>query len=171
MRLAGEDWEAFFDAFHRSAWRLETHPVYTMPFERETFARFLAGEKPTNDHAMEWVEDIRRYRATGRTIGRVRLVAQPLSDYIRYEFDWWYQFSVAAGEDIRILDLTDRANPGLPDEDFWMMDETHIVQMIYRPDGTQVGRELIEDPDIEAFINYRDVALNLAVPFRQYWPD
>jgi hypothetical protein len=50
---------------------------------------------------------------------------------------------VAAGEDYRIIDVTDRS-VGLPDQDFWMFDEEIVVDMNYRPDGTQASRELVE---------------------------
>jgi hypothetical protein len=41
--------------------------------------------------------------------------------------------------------------------------------MLYRPDGTQIGRERLEDPDIAAYLRYRDAAWQEAVPFRDYW--
>jgi hypothetical protein len=53
-----------------------------------------------------------------------------------------------AGEDIRVLDLTEGPGTDLPDHDFWMFDDSTVVKLLYRPDGTQIGRELVEDPDI-----------------------
>jgi hypothetical protein len=44
----------------------------------------------------------------------VRVVTRPLSFYTRWEFIWAYDWNVKAGEDIRILDLTDGADPELP---------------------------------------------------------
>ena len=169
MRLDDSEWSAFFDGYKVSAWRLETHPVYTMPGEHQTLERFRSGEQPTGEHAKEWTDRVRRYRAIGRAIGRVHVVTRPLSEYLRYEFEWWYRFNVRAGEDINILDLTGRPDPGLPDEDFWLFDDTAVVQMRYRADGTQIGRELLEQPDIEAFLRYRETATRDAVPFEQYW--
>jgi hypothetical protein len=169
MRLDGDEWRTFFDGFQRSAWRLELHPVYTMPGERETFARFMAGERADPTEANEWTDRVRHYRRTGRVIGRVHVVRRPLSDYLRYEFEWWYQANVQAGEDIRILDLTDRADPGLGNEDFWLFDERHVVLMRYRPDGTQIVRDMLEQPDVETFLRYRDTAMRNAVPFAEYW--
>ncbi|MEV0615030.1 DUF6879 family protein [Nonomuraea sp. NPDC050404] len=171
MLLEGDAWQGYFDSFKRSAFRLETHPVYTMPGERDTYQRYLSGEEPTGDHAAQWVEKVRHYRETGRTIGRVHVVTCPLSEYLRYEFEWWYRFNAAAGEDIRILDLTDKANPGVPDYDFWLFDDLHIVRMMYRPDGTQIGRELLENVDPGDYIRYRDIAVSSSVPFVEYVAD
>jgi hypothetical protein len=169
VRLDGEAWQRFFDSFHRSAWRLELHPIYSMPQEREPFARFLAGERLPADDRSEWMDRVAAHRANGRSIGRVHVVRRPLTDYLRFEFNWYYQFHIKVGEDIRILDLTDRPGPGLPEEDFWMFDEATVVVMRYRPDGTQIGRELLDAPDIEQILRYRDIALSGAVPFAEYW--
>ncbi|WP_187369578.1 DUF6879 family protein [Fodinicola acaciae] len=67
---------------------------------------------------------VRGYRQSGKWIGRVHVIRRPLTDYLRFELAA-YRYNVAAGEDVRILDVTDRPNPGLPDQDFWMFDETN----------------------------------------------
>ena len=115
------------------------------------------------------MERVAGYRASGRSIGRVHVVRRPLSEYLRFEFDWYYQPHVRAGEDIRILDLTDEPDPGLPDHDFWLFDEQQVVRMLYRPDGTQISRELVEHPDIAAYLKWRDRACAAAVPVQEYW--
>jgi hypothetical protein len=38
------------------------------------------------------------------------------------------------------IDLTGRPRPGLPDHDYWLFDESTVVELMYRPDGTQIGR-------------------------------
>ncbi|MFD7313315.1 DUF6879 family protein [Streptomyces sp. NPDC059883] len=40
-----------------------------------------------------------------------------------------------------------------------------MVHLNYRPDGTQINRELIQDPHIDAYLVWRDLALESAVPF------
>jgi hypothetical protein len=169
VRLDGEDWQRFFDSFAHSAWRLELHAVYTMPQEAESFSRWRAGERLPEDHRSPWMERVAGYLASGRTIGRVHVVRRPLSEYLQFELDSYYRHHVRAGEDIRILDLTDKPDPGLPDHDFWLFDERQVVQMLYRADGTQIGRELVEHPDIEAYLRWRDVACAGAVPVPEYW--
>ena len=168
MLLEGEEWQRFFDDFGRSAWRLELHPVYVMPQEEETLSRWRSGERLPDDHWSPWMERVAGYLRTGRSIGRVHVVRRPLSEYLRFEFEWYYRRHVRSGEDIRILDLTGQPDTGLPDHNFWLLDEERVVRMLYRPDGTQIGRELVEDPDIGAYLSYRDVALAGAVPFTEY---
>lgn len=169
MRLEGEAWSRYFRDFASSAFRLELHPVYTMPGEAEEMQRFLAGEKPPSDYHYGWLDTMAEARRLGKTVRRVRVVRRPLTDYIRYEFEWGFVYNVEAGEDIRILDLTEWSGPDLPDHDFWLFDERTAVKMLYRPDGTQIGRELVEDPDLVSYLHYRDTTWQAAVPFRDYW--
>ncbi|MFH8618361.1 DUF6879 family protein [Streptomyces sp. NPDC017979] len=72
-----------------------------------------------------------------------------------------------AGEDVRILDVTERDNP-LPDiEDFWMFDRSTVVLMHYEDDSTQISRELYEG-DPAPFIEWQHVAVAESVPFLEY---
>ncbi|MFB7741371.1 DUF6879 family protein [Streptomyces sp. NPDC001571] len=163
MLLDGEEWAAKFQTFEREAWRLETLPQYLVPQEAEEFAAFKAGARFPGPYEDSWIEMVRT-----RNVGRVHIVRQPLSDYLRFEFERYYQHQAPAGEDIRILDLTHRPNP-LPDSvsDFWMFDRTTVVLMHYRPDGKQISRELYEG-DPAPFIEYQKTAVEASVPFLEY---
>ncbi|MEY9857595.1 hypothetical protein ABH935_003203 [Catenulispora sp. GAS73] len=167
MLLAGDEWARYFTSFTRSAFRLETLPVYTMPDEEEEFRGFLAGELPPEGYHYGWLDTVATAAAEGRPVQRVRVLRRPLSDYIRYEFAYGYDYNVPAGEDIRIADITDH-DPDFPCEDWWLFDETTVVRMLYRPDGTQIGRELVEDPDLDQYIKWRDLALAASVPYGEY---
>ncbi|HEY9411619.1 MAG TPA: hypothetical protein VIP77_18715 [Jiangellaceae bacterium] len=167
MLLDGDAWQTFFDSFTREAFRLETLPVYTMPGEQEDLARFRRDgvlHLPADD---PWLVRVRNYRETGRWIGRVHVLTRPLSDYLKYEMAF-YAYSSGAGEDIRILDLTDGEDRGLPNQDFWLFDEETVVQMNYRSDGTQISRELLDSPDIGQYRQWKELALSIAVPFKEY---
>jgi len=168
--LDGNAWREFFDAYEREAFRLETLSRYTMEEEEEDFRKFLqTGEVyiPDDD---TWFVRVRRFRETGRWIGRVHVVERPLTDYLRYEL-MAYKFNVRHGEEVRILDLTGIENPGLPEKDFWMFDNLRVVEMLYRPDGTQIGRELLQDPNIEQYRRWKETALLLSVPLAEYQAD
>jgi hypothetical protein len=168
MRLEGDAWQTYFDAFDRDAFRLETLPVYTVEGEREDFRRFLEEGPESIQSDTTWTRRIRQYRDSGRWIGRVHVVRRPLSDYLRFEFAY-YHHSIRAGEDVRILDLTNKPNPGLPEQDFWLFDESRVVRMDYAPDGTQTGRELLEGVDPAPYVEWKRIALEHAEPFDKYW--
>ncbi|MBW1602721.1 hypothetical protein JJV70_11490 [Streptomyces sp. JJ66] len=171
MLLDGDDWRAYFDAFEREAWRFEAQPTYTMPKERANFARFLRGEAKPPDHNARWHERVRQYMASGRRVRRVRIVRRPLTDYQRYQFSWGIPGNIEAGEDIRVLDVTDE-DYGLPltGQDWWMFDDTRIVHLNYRPDGTQINRET-HTGNPEPYLRWKETALKHAVPFKEYIKD
>jgi hypothetical protein len=167
VRLDGDAWQAFFDSFDREAFRLETLPVYDMADEQEEFAGFLATGKLDIPDDDSWLVRLRHFRETGRWIGRVHLLSRPLTDYLQYQFAF-YPYSVAAGEDVHILDVTDQPNPDLPAQDFWLFDESQVVRMDYDAQGRQLGRELLEGVDPTPYVEWKRQALELAVPFPEY---
>ncbi|MFE4667721.1 DUF6879 family protein [Streptomyces sp. NPDC056716] len=167
MLLDGDDWRRFFDAFECEPWRFEAQPTYTMPKEEENVARFLRGEDKPTGHNARWHERVRGHIESGRRIGRVRIVRQPLTDYQRYQCAWGIPGNIAAGEDICILDVT-RNDFGLPlsGRDWWMFDDSRIAHLSFRPDGTQINREAYEgDPGPHR--DWKRVALEHAVPFEE----
>jgi hypothetical protein len=168
VRLEGEAWSRYFRDFASSAFRLELRQVYTMPGEEEDLAAFERGELPPKGYHYGWLDTVAEAVKAGKTFRRVRIVTRPLSFYTKWEFTWAYDWNVKAGEDIRILDLTDGAGPELPDHDFWLFDDTTVVKLIYRPDGTQIGRELVEHPDLSAYHRFRDAAWQASVPYTDY---
>lgn len=168
MLLDGDEWRSVFDAYERDAWRFEAQPTYTMPREADNIARFLRGEPKPGDHNARWHERVRGYVASGRRIGRVRVVRRPLTDYQRYQFAWGIPGNIEVGEDIRILDVTDDEY-GLPltGQDWWMFDDARIVHLNFRPDGTQISREMFEG-ELGPYREWRRVAMLHAVPFSEY---
>lgn len=167
MQLAGDDWKKFFDSYEREAFRLETLPVYKVEQEKEEFEHFLATGDPSCSDDDLWYQRVRHFRSTGRWIGRVHVITRPLTDYLRFEFAA-YPYNVRAGEEVHILDLTEQPNPGLPNQDFWMFDESKIIRMDYAEDGTQLGRELLDDVDPAPYVEWKRIALDHAEPFTDY---
>ncbi|MBT2402854.1 MULTISPECIES: DUF6879 family protein [unclassified Streptomyces] len=167
MLLDGDAWQAKFRDFQSEAWRLETLPVYTVPQEEDDIRAFIEGQRiDPHAYSNEYTDDLKRVRREGKTKGRVHVLSRPLSTYLQYEF-MYYRPHAWAGEDIRILDVTDRENP-LPDvQDFWMFDRREVVLMNYGADGTQISRELYEG-DVAPFLEYQRIALSESVPFEEY---
>ncbi|MFJ7204868.1 DUF6879 family protein [Streptomyces sp. NPDC098789] len=167
MHLDGEEWKQQFADIKVEAWRLETLPQYLVPHEEEDFAAFVAGRPTAPYLSSAYTERVSRQRAEGKHNGRVHIVRQPLSAYLRFEFSRYYDVHVQAGDDIRILDVTDRENPLADAPDFWMFDRSKVVLMNYETDGRQINRELYEG-DAAPFIEYQRIALAESVPFREY---
>ncbi|MFH8614845.1 DUF6879 family protein [Streptomyces sp. NPDC017979] len=164
-RNSGGDDKCANGDFKRSAFRLEVHQTYTMPTEADTVRDFLSGAARPDGFNAAWHRTIREHAAAGRTMTRAKVVRQPLTPYSRYLFEWCIPGNVEGGEDYQLVDLTDLENPGLPDQDFWLFDESTVVHLNYRADGTQINRELTQEPDIGQYLTWRDLALESAVPF------
>ncbi|ORT54048.1 DUF6879 family protein [Streptomyces sp. CB03238] len=167
MLLDGEAWQAKFRNFQTEAWRLETLPAYNVPQEAEQIREFLTGEHiDPHAYSNEYTDDLKRVRREGKSKGRVHIVTRPLSEYLRFEFMYYLPHSWA-GEDIRIMDVTDRPNPLAGVQDFWMFDKKEVVLMNYEADGTQINREVYEG-DVSPYVEYQRIALVESVPFEEY---
>jgi hypothetical protein len=107
--------------FQASAYRLELLDWYTAPATEARLARFLAGEAVTAAERERWLSMLRAAVAAGQSMSRVHVVAEPLTDYLKYELPC-YETSADAGEDIRILPAEVAAALDLPDFDYWLFD-------------------------------------------------
>ncbi|UXY32604.1 DUF6879 family protein [Streptomyces sp. HUAS TT20] len=167
MDLDGEAWRAKFQDFQSEAWRLETLPEYRVPQEEEEIRAYLAGERiDPHTYSDAYTEDLGRVRREGKSKGRVHIVTRPLTTYLQYEF-MHYRPHVWAGDDIRIMDVTDRENPLAGVQDFWVFDKKEVVLMHYEADGTQISRE-VHEGDVTPFMEYQRIALAESVPFDEY---
>ncbi|MEU8891171.1 DUF6879 family protein [Streptomyces sp. NPDC048442] len=167
MLLDGDEWRRQFTEIKQEAWRLETLPQYLVPQEAEDFAAFREGRPMTPYTSSSYTERVSRQCAEGKRNGRVHLVTQPLSDYLRFEFSRYYEVHARAGDDIRILDVTDRVNPLEDVPDFWMFDQSKVVLMNYEADGTQINREVFKG-GVCPFLEYQRIAVAESVPFEEY---
>lgn len=162
-------WE-LFDGFQRSAYRLEGLQRYRDASEEDPLRAFLAGEpRPPLPGKDGWTARIRAVRGAGKTMSRVHVVDEPLSDYLRFELGWSYPPNVAAGEDIRIMPRSVADDLGLPARDYWLFDDTALLWVDYTPAGERTGAELEEDPAIvRQAVRWRDIALTTAIPLGNY---
>jgi hypothetical protein len=154
-----------------SVFRLETRDRYDVESDAGNVARYLAGEPaPSMSFKGPWLERLATERVEGKRRTRVHVLRSPLSDYLRYECEWGYVFTAAAGEEIYVLDLAERPKPDeLIDEDFLLLDDRHVVIVHYDDDGRFVGAEPLPAVALPRYRRCRDVALEIAVPFDDYW--
>ncbi len=116
------EFDAVFDRFQATAFRLETLPRYAGD-EGEEFAIFLAGgllpERSTR--TVPWLRRGADTTAAGAQWRRVHVVSRPLTDYLRFEMVG-YQANVGAGEDVRIADRDTHPELAALRRDFWLFD-------------------------------------------------
>lgn len=153
--------------FTRYAWRLEALDTYDVSDEREQFDDFLAGRTPQpSADDLAWQAQARSVVSSGRSIGRVRMVGHPITNYTQFEWAA-YPDNIAAGEAVRIYD---RRWPGGTDahfeQDFWLFDDGIAAVMNYADDGQFLGVVITED--VAPYLEIRRLALEQSVPFDEY---
>jgi hypothetical protein len=167
-RLAGEDFAALFESFERTAFRLETLDLYIVPEEAQAFDDFLAGRPFDLAWFEPWLTMIRELHDTGRQMQRVRLVADPPTDYQAFELAVTPN-NLAAGEDIHLLPASMAGPLELPGYDYWLFDDRLVAVMRFTDGGSFVYAELSDDPAmVDAHRAARDVALQHAVSYADY---
>lgn len=164
--------QQFTSLFKRRVFRLETLDYYDAENEREPYARFLAG-KPVDPAWREpWKRLVREVRASGRIMQRVKIVSEPVSDYVRFSLLHASPASVEAGEEIRILGRHKAERLSLDlgiDGDFWLFDLDRAARLIYDGGGAVSRVEFINDRGEAGWLAYmRDHLLMYSTPLAQY---
>jgi hypothetical protein len=85
-----------------------------------------------------------RHREAGRVLRRLRIISEPVTDYIRFE---WLDAGemVKAGEDVRWLPRQQALAPLLPGNDFWCFDDETVMFTHFSGGGKVQGYELTTD--------------------------
>lgn len=172
IETLGQEFTRLFHEFKHTAFRLETLQEYAVDYETEPIRQFLAGgEMPADPSKDEWCGLIKAAVAEGKTMGRVHVVVEPLTDYLRYELGWSYAPNVDAGEDVRVLPVQPGEWPAdLPEGyDFWLFDSHDLWVMVYGDGGEFLYAEQIDDPaEIVRHNQIRDAAMHAAMDFHAY---
>ncbi|MDH6135844.1 hypothetical protein P3T37_005261 [Kitasatospora sp. MAA4] len=92
-----------------------------------------------------WLDVIAAATSRGVEIRRARIVSEPVSEYIHYEYDVTFP-NVAAGEQVRWLPRRNASDLTLPGNDFWLFDGKLVRWGHFSGDGDSLGGELTEDP-------------------------
>ncbi len=153
-----------------SAWRLEVLQHYTVTGDEERQRAFHAGGPlpPPGPGKLSSLALISRLRQAGRQVGRVHVVSQPLSAYVRYELAA-YAENVAAGEDIRIAEKSLYPELGSIMQDFAIFDEetpqAAVVFFEYDDAGLIRGYQVTDDAEtLERCRRQRELAFARSVP-------
>lgn len=130
----------------RRAWHLEMRDSYagTSP----AFAAWMAGhpyDRSAADSA--WHAVVRSVIQQGADVRRARIVSEPISDYVRYEYEATPAANLAAGERVRWLPRRQASDLALSGNDFWLLDD-QVVFNHFTGDGAWAGIEAMTDPAV-----------------------
>ena len=168
MWIAEAEFDDLLRSFERTAFRLETRDTYALGYEAADFERFLAGSPvppPELDWWRPWLDQIARFTREGKTISRVRVLAEPPSGYQRWEM-WAGPWHSRAGERIAYMPYSKALATGLPLlDDWWLLDDEQLIVMRFTDAGEIAGKWLVTDPGIVApYLRWRDLAVRNATP-------
>ena len=166
-----------FSEFRLSAIRLEALPAYSVREEAESLAAWRA-RRPgperslrTSDYLREVAEDV----LAGRQRQRVRVVDEPLPDYVQWELERYAENQVA-GEEIRVAVRKGGSEAAQKDLahvlDGWgfdLADENGcVVLMDYEQDGSFTGAHLATAVDAIWWQRTLAKAYQHSVPLNEY---
>lgn len=170
MRLDERGLDEYTDRFEHEAFRHEALQGYAVASDGNAFVRWLAGQPVDRAVGAPWAAWVRSQRERGVAVRRLRTLTEPPSDYLRFEAEVLYTANTAAGEEIRILDLTERPRPdGLVLDEYWMLDGERVALMHYLPDGRFSHADTVEDVAARRIRLSRDAAWEAAEPFTTWW--
>jgi len=111
-----------------------------------------------------------RHREAGRTLRRLRVISEPVTDYIKFEFLDASEL-VRAGEDVRWLPRQNASTLLLPGNDLWSFDAETVVFTYLSGDGAVQGYELTTEPGLVGqVLRAFEAAWSVAVPHGEYRP-
>lgn len=152
--------------------RIETLDRYDVASDDDDFHRYVRGATEPKSPAREpWYQRLRDEAAEGKTRRRVWVGRTPLGPYPRYEMEWGFTYNIRAGEDIRILDVTEvpSVESILQVGDFFVADRTHVARHLYDDQGRVQGSASVGADAAAAYIALADAAWLMAAPFTEWW--
>jgi len=156
----------------RSAIHLETRDAYT-PSDSD-WLDWQAGNRfdpATREGWTDWFDLMKAAVGRGVTVRRARIVSEPVSDYIKYEYDVTADYNLAAGEQVRWLPRRQTAGLLVPPTDFWVFDDQVVVWNHFAGDGSWVARENCDDASLARLcMSSFDSVWERAIPHEEYRP-
>ncbi|MBF6062994.1 hypothetical protein IU500_12540 [Nocardia terpenica] len=170
--LTDEQWAELHASCTTSALHLELRDVYVVPDEAERFAKWRTGQLTEAEEVewwAPWQEMTRRQVARGVTMRRARIVSEPASSYIHFE--WATTRNVEGGEDVRWLPRHRATGLEVVPVDFWLFDDRKVVFNHFSGSGEWIGNEVTEDPTtVRRCRSSFEAVWQVATPHADYKP-
>lgn len=158
----------------REAVHLELRDFYGVAGDAVRFARFKElGYRDLEAEAAEvrpWADLIRSVTQSSRAVRRARIVSEPVTDYIRYEWAGTAHI-IAAGEEVCWLPRRLASIIALPGNDFWLFDNETVLFTVFDGAGEVAERQLTTDPAaVQLCRTAFEAVWALATPHSEYMP-
>ena len=166
-----ETYDRLFSRTLRSAVHLETRDAYPAD-DRAFLAWQRDGSIVLDDPGFErWAALIRATVLRGVDVRRARVVSEPVTPYIRFEYEATAPLNIAAGERVRLLPRRQATDIALPGNDFWLFDDHTLLVDHFSGDGRWIYTEIVADPAvIKVCAESFDLVWSRAVDHADYEP-
>jgi hypothetical protein len=168
--------ELIFDDLLRSCERSALHLEMRDCYMRSdpSFIEWQAGHRYAPTDRDSWWhpfnEQIAEAVGRGVDVRRARIVSEPVSEYIRFEYDVTFM-NVIAGEKVRWLPRRQATGLALPGNDFWLFDDRLVLVNHFTGEGESAGRETTEDLDVAKLcMSAFEAVWERAIPHEDYTP-
>jgi hypothetical protein len=156
----------------RSALHLEMRDAYML--DDPMLHRWRAGHRDDPaDRASgwrPWLQLMSETTARGVDVRRARIVSEPVTEYIQFEYDITFT-NLAAGEQVGWLPRRDASDIALPGNDFWLFDDETVLINHFSGDGDWLDLEVSEEDSLAALCRTAFEAVwARATPHEAYTP-
>lgn len=131
------------------------------------------GDDPNADRSTwwrPWLDLVDEVTDGGVRVRRARIVSEPVSEYIQFEYEGTFT-NVAAGEEIRWLPRRAATDLALPGNDFWVFDEERVRIGHFDGDGKSTGHEMTNDSVVlKLCLSAFEAVWDRAIPHERYQP-
>jgi hypothetical protein len=154
---------------HMSAVHLEMRDSYGVDYESGDFAEWRrTGRWDNPEYWQPWIAAVSEAVARGVVVRRARIVSEPVTEYIRFEYAGTVH-NLAAGEQVRWLPRRRASDVALPGNDFWVFDGRLVRWHHFTGDGAAAGVEFADDPAaVRLCVSAFEVVWARAVPHAVY---
>lgn len=157
-----------------SAWHFETRDAWALGEgpHRDSFEEFMrtgtVDDSPDATFRSGWLPVVREAVARGIEFRRLRLISEPVTDYIRWEHALTAA-NVAVGEQVRWLPRRLCMDLAVVPVDFWIVDGSAVRFGLYSGDGEFAGYESRSEPGIAKLVSSTfATAWERGIPHNQY---
>jgi hypothetical protein len=157
-----------------SAVHLEMRDQYAVAAEDEEYLAWKAGHRddPADPASWwrPWLTLLQEVTGRGVEVRRARIISEPVSEYIRFEYDGTHS-NVHAGEQVRWLPRRQASDLCLPGNDFWIFDGKILLWNHFDGDGRPQLKEITTDAGlIEACAAAFETVWERGIDHRKYLP-
>lgn len=166
MTLPVDQLSALFASVTRSVWRWECQGHYEV--DEAELARWRAGLPSELDtETIAWHDYIRGLRRRAIPFQRVRMITEPATEYLIWLMTTT-DANIDAGEDIRWVHESVARDLGLPEYDYYLVDDERVAIMRFDAEYTLVDVKVTTQPDVVAqHRRWRDLVWHHAVQHRE----